>query len=97
MLQILQLLQLLQLLQILQILQIQMLQSTTLIVGTAESTTYYRVQYVSYGTICYCTNPLYVMRAGSHLTFGFEKTFWDFEKNLGFEKLFGILEKNFPI
>ena len=25
-------------------------------------------------------NPLYVMRAGSHLIFGFEQTFWDFEK-----------------
>ena len=25
--------------------------------------------------------------------FGFEKTFWDFEKIFGFEKLFGILKR----
>ena len=56
------------------------------------------------------TNPLYVMRAGLYLIFGFEKTFWDiekifgfektfwdFEKIFGFEKVFGILKKDFLI
>ena len=74
-----------------------MLQSTTLLGGTAQSTTYYRVQYLSYGTICVCANPLYVMLAGSHLIFGFEKTFWDFKRICGFEKVFRILKKDSPI
>ena len=50
-------------------------------VGTSR---YCSVYYVLQGTICVRANPLYVVRAGSHLIFGFEK-------------VFGILKKDFPI